>query len=90
MMPYCLHDTIPGSYILSAGKFDIPQTQEFETATNKEPEKIKAGWACSGLPGIVRMPSDVLAEDASCASAGVADRQVWTDIDRLRAFQRAR
>ncbi len=89
-MPYCLHDTTPGSDILSTGKFQIPQTQEFETATNEEPKKTKAGWACSGLPGIVGMPSDVLTEDASCASAGVADRQVWTDIDRLRAFQRAR
>ncbi len=30
--------------ILSAGKFQIPQTQEFETAMNKEFEKIKAGF----------------------------------------------
>ncbi len=30
--------------ILSAGKFQVPQTQEFETAMNKEFEKIKAGF----------------------------------------------
>ncbi len=30
--------------ILSAGKFQIPQTQEFETAMNKEFEQIKAGF----------------------------------------------
>jgi spermidine/putrescine transport system substrate-binding protein len=30
--------------ILSAGKFQIPQSQEFETAMNKEFEKIKAGF----------------------------------------------
>jgi spermidine/putrescine transport system substrate-binding protein len=30
--------------ILSAGKFQLPQTQEFETAMNKEFEKIKAGF----------------------------------------------
>lgn len=32
------------SEILSAGKFQIPQTQEFETAMNKEFEQIKAGF----------------------------------------------
>jgi spermidine/putrescine transport system substrate-binding protein len=32
------------SDILSAGKFQVPQTQEFETAMNKEFEKIKAGF----------------------------------------------
>lgn len=32
------------SDILSAGKFQIPQTQEFETAMNEEFEKIKAGF----------------------------------------------
>jgi len=32
------------SDILSAGKFQIPQTQEFETAMNKEFEQIKAGF----------------------------------------------
>ncbi len=30
--------------ILNAGKFQVPQTQEFETAMNKEFEKIKAGF----------------------------------------------
>jgi len=30
--------------ILAAGKFQIPQTQEFETAMNDEFEKIKAGF----------------------------------------------
>jgi spermidine/putrescine transport system substrate-binding protein len=30
--------------ILGAGKFMIPQTQEFETASNKEYEEIKAGF----------------------------------------------
>ena len=30
--------------ILSAGKFQVPQTQEFETAMNQEFEKIKAGF----------------------------------------------
>ncbi len=30
--------------ILSAGKFQVPQTQEFETAMNKEFEQIKAGF----------------------------------------------
>ncbi len=30
--------------ILNAGKFQIPQTQEFETAMNKEFEQIKAGF----------------------------------------------
>ena len=30
--------------ILSAGKFQVPQTQEFETAMNEEFEKIKAGF----------------------------------------------
>jgi len=30
--------------ILSAGKFQIPQSQEFETAMNEEFEKIKAGF----------------------------------------------
>ena len=30
--------------ILSAGKFQVPQTQEFETKMNKEFEKIKAGF----------------------------------------------
>ncbi len=30
--------------ILSAGKFQIPQSQEFETATNKEFEQIMAGF----------------------------------------------
>ncbi len=30
--------------LLSAGKFQVPQTQEFETAMNKEFEKIKAGF----------------------------------------------
>ncbi len=33
----------PGD-ILSAGKFQVPQTQEFETAMNEEFEKIKAGF----------------------------------------------
>jgi spermidine/putrescine transport system substrate-binding protein len=32
------------SDILSAGKFQVPQTQEFETAMNDEFEKIKAGF----------------------------------------------
>lgn len=32
------------SDILSAGKFQVPQTQEFETAMNEEFEKIKAGF----------------------------------------------
>ncbi len=32
------------SDILSAGKFQVPQTQEFETAMNKEFEQIKAGY----------------------------------------------
>ena len=32
------------SDILAAGKFQIPQTQEFETAMNKEFEQIKAGF----------------------------------------------
>ncbi len=32
------------SDILSAGKFQIPQTQEFETAMNQEFENIKAGF----------------------------------------------
>jgi spermidine/putrescine transport system substrate-binding protein len=32
------------SDILSAGKFQVPQTQEFETAINEEFEKIKAGF----------------------------------------------
>ena len=30
--------------ILNAGKFQVPQTQEFETAMNEEFEKIKAGF----------------------------------------------
>ena len=30
--------------ILSAGKFQIPPTQEFDDAMNKEFEKIKAGF----------------------------------------------
>jgi spermidine/putrescine transport system substrate-binding protein len=30
--------------ILSAGKFQVPQTQEFETAMNEEFEKIKSGF----------------------------------------------
>ena len=30
--------------VLSAGKFQVPQTQEFETAMNEEFEKIKAGF----------------------------------------------
>jgi spermidine/putrescine transport system substrate-binding protein len=30
--------------VLSAGKFQIPQSQEFETAVNKEFEQIKAGF----------------------------------------------
>ena len=30
--------------ILAAGKFQVPQTQEFETAMNEEFEKIKAGF----------------------------------------------
>ena len=30
--------------IISAGKFQVPQTQEFETAMNKEFEQIKAGF----------------------------------------------
>ena len=30
--------------ILAAGKFQVPQTQEFETAMNQEFEKIKAGF----------------------------------------------
>jgi spermidine/putrescine transport system substrate-binding protein len=30
--------------ILSAGKFQVPQSQEFETAMNKEFEQIKAGF----------------------------------------------
>jgi spermidine/putrescine transport system substrate-binding protein len=30
--------------ILSAGKFQVPQTQEFETVMNEEFEKIKAGF----------------------------------------------
>ena len=30
--------------ILSAGKFQVPQTQEFESAMNQEFEKIKAGF----------------------------------------------
>ncbi len=33
----------PGD-ILGAGKFQVPQTQEFETAMNKEFEQIKAGF----------------------------------------------
>jgi spermidine/putrescine transport system substrate-binding protein len=33
----------PGD-ILSAGKFQIPQTQEFETRMNKEFEEIMAGF----------------------------------------------
>jgi len=32
------------SDVLSAGKFQVPQTQEFETAINEEFEKIKAGF----------------------------------------------
>ena len=30
--------------ILSAGKFQVPQTQEFETRMNQEFEQIKAGF----------------------------------------------
>ena len=32
------------SVILDAGKFQVPQTQEFETAMNQEYEQIKAGF----------------------------------------------
>ena len=32
------------SVILDSGKFQVPQTQEFETAMNQEYEKIKAGF----------------------------------------------
>jgi spermidine/putrescine transport system substrate-binding protein len=32
------------SDLLDAGKFQVPQTQEFETAMNEEFEKIKAGF----------------------------------------------
>jgi len=32
------------SEILNAGKFQVPQTQEFETAINSEFEQIKAGF----------------------------------------------
>jgi len=30
--------------MLDAGKFQVPQTQEFETAMNQEFEQIKAGF----------------------------------------------
>jgi spermidine/putrescine transport system substrate-binding protein len=30
--------------ILSAGKFQVPQTQEFETKMNQEFEQVKAGF----------------------------------------------
>ena len=30
--------------ILAAGKFQVPQTQEFETAMNEEFDKLKAGF----------------------------------------------
>ena len=32
------------SVVLDAGKFQVPQTQEFETAMNQEFEEIKAGF----------------------------------------------
>jgi spermidine/putrescine transport system substrate-binding protein len=32
------------SVVLDAGKFQLPQSQEFETAMNQEYEEIKAGF----------------------------------------------